>query len=57
MPEPAPLQESVTLVATPVAPMAGLGLLGAGGGDPALVVNDQTGPSVEPLLLVATTCQ
>ncbi len=56
MPVPAPLQESVALVATLVAPLAGLGLLGAAGGA-TIVVKDHTLPAVWPPALIATTFQ
>ena len=51
--------ESVGVVLTPVAAFTGFGLPGTpgGGGAPPTVVNDHTGPDVEPELLRATICQ
>jgi len=55
---PDALHVSVALVLTPVAPLAGVGALGAaGGGGAAAVVNDHIGPVVAPLSFFATTCQ
>jgi hypothetical protein len=50
---------SVGDVTTPVALLAGLGFAGVpgGGGGTAVVVNDHTGPLVEPLPFLATICQ
>jgi hypothetical protein len=41
---------------TPVAPLAGDGLLGEAGGA-AIVVKDHTGPAVDPPVPLAVTCQ
>jgi hypothetical protein len=43
-------------VATPVAARAGAGFLGRSGGA-ALVVNDHTGPAVDPPVPLAVICQ
>ena len=52
------LHDSDPIVLTPVAPWAGFGVAGADGGvGAAAVLNDQTGPAVEPTALFATTCQ
>ena len=51
-----PAHVSEVDVATPVASLAGEGLLGLSGGA-SIVVNDQTGPAVEPLVPFAVICQ
>jgi hypothetical protein len=54
---PAAVHDIVTDVAdTPVALAEGVGDAGVDGSG-AAVVNDQTGPAVVPLVLLATTCQ
>ena len=53
---PSDAHVSVTLAATPAAPLAGDGVFGVAGGA-ADVVNDQTDPVVDPALLRATICQ
>ena len=49
-------QDTEVDVATAVAPVAGDGLLGFAGGA-TFVVNDHTGPAVEPLAPLAVICQ
>ena len=55
----ADVHDSVMLVPTFDAPLAGFGFDGraGGGGAGAAVVNDQTGPVASPALLCATICQ
>ena len=56
---PAATHVNVGVVPTAVAVLAGFGVFGALGAEPAPapVVNDQTGPAAEPLALAAVICQ